>query len=512
MAAGPAMVLRATTGMCWTSLAIWTQTPTVKGNSMATLGKVFGTIGLVLLAVIGVLLAIVAVVLMWFNIPGNAAGMAAKSVCSATFVAGRPADAQALMQEDVVPAFPAVLSLIATDIDEENRAVTSRLFAIFDRTAAYLDERGCVLDAEPNPETTPYQPVAAKTGAWPNGDQADAADAWPDGVDGAGLQQVVEQAFVGEGDPEAANARGVAVVQDGKLLITRTGTGLEEGTALHGWSMTKTVTGMLAFKVFEDRGISWDTPVVDAFTGEREPDWAADWRTDERANITIADLFYMRDGLANDEGYEPWDPVVQMLYGEDNMGAWAAGHPAEFPAGERWEYLSATTNILADVVKHQFDTDDEYWQYPTTALFEPLGIDSATLETDDSGTWVGSSYLWADVLDWARLGELMLNDGDWDGAEVLPAGWLDRATTQALDEGEGAGYGAQSWLPANPVGGECKDTPGIPEDTVSMEGHWGQLVVMIPSQDAVITRLGWTFDSDQFDGCQFIADVSATLG
>ena len=240
-------------------------------------------------------------------------------------------------------------------------------------------------------------------------------------------------------------------------------------------------------------------------------DWAADWRADDRSKITVADLLYMRTGLDIDEGYLPWDPVVEMLYGQDDMARWAAGHGLQAEPGTHWEYLSAVSNILAQVVRAQFDSDAEYWAYPRSALFDAIGADSATLETDTSGTWVASSYLWASTADWARLGQLMLDDGRWQGKQVLPAGWLALAQTSALPQGEGAGYGAGSWLPGDPVGGECRDTPGVPADTVSMEGHWGQLVAMVPSRGAVIVRLGWTFDSDQFDGCRFVSDVLAAL-
>jgi CubicO group peptidase (beta-lactamase class C family) len=80
-----------------------------------------------------------------------------------------------------------------------------------------------------------------------------------------------------------------------------------------------------------------------------------------------------------------------------------------------------------------------------------------------------------------------------------------------MADGEGHGYGAQTWLPADPIGGECREVAGVPEDTLSMEGHWGQLVAMVPSRDAVVVRLGWTVVDDGFDSCQFIADVLATL-
>jgi hypothetical protein len=80
-----------------------------------------------------------------------------------------------------------------------------------------------------------------------------------------------------------------------------------------------------------------------------------------------------------------------------------------------------------------------------------------------------------------------------------------------MPDGEGHGYGAQTWMLGDPIGGECKDYPGEPEDTMAMEGHWGQLVAMIPSRNAQVVRLGWTFESDQYDMCQLISDALAAL-
>jgi len=465
---------------------------------------------LTLLAVVLLLVAAIIGVMLYFDIPSNAAGMAAKSVCSAAFVAGRDPDAATLMEQDVLPASPA-LSLVSTQVDAAQHTVTGEFLGLFDRRASLLDKRGCVLDTEPDPAAEPYVAATPDPRPWPTGEAAVPEADWPRGVDAAALTGVVDAAFEGSGDPLAANARGVAVVQDGRLLVLRDGADVAPGTALHGWSMTKTVAGMLAYAKLTEDGIDLETPVVDVFPPDREPSWVAQWREDDRAEITVADLVFMRPGLAVDEGYQPWEPVVQMLYGEPDMAGWAADHPTDSAPGTSWEYLSATSNILADVVKAQFATDEQYWTHSKDALFDPIGLTSATLETDTTGTWVGSSYLWASVTDWARLGQVMLDDGRWDGRQVLPPGWLDLAATPAMPDGDGHGYGAQTWIPGDPIGGECKDTPGIPRDTLSMEGHWGQLVAMIPSKNAVIVRLGWTFESDQFDACRFISDVAATL-
>jgi CubicO group peptidase (beta-lactamase class C family) len=463
---------------------------------------VLGGLALVLVLLVGVI-----GFLLYQQTPQNASGWAAKAVCSGAWVAGR--DPDVVFEEDVVGVSVA-FKAVSVEIDESTLSVTGRTLGLFPRTASLQRDRGCVLDLPPDPAAEPYVPTAT-TATWPQGNRPlDEAD-WPAGVDAQALNETVDVAFDGAGDIAAANARAVAVAQDGELLVLREAPGFEGGAALHGWSMTKTVAGMLAYKLLADNGVPLDTPVVDAFPPGREPAWVADWRSDERATITIRNLFGMTDGLANVEGYTPFDDTVAMLNVEPDMAAYAASAPAEYPPGTRFNYTSQTSNILAAVSRAQLATDEEYWTYPDRALFDPIGVTSATLETDTSGTWVGSSYLWANVADWTRLGQLALQDGQWEGRRVLPEGWLEFASTQVLPEGEGAGYSAQAWLPGNPVGGECRNLPGFPSDTVAMQGHWGQKIAIVPSKKAVIVRLGWTFDSDQFDYCAFWNDALAAL-
>jgi CubicO group peptidase (beta-lactamase class C family) len=462
------------------------------------------------LLLVAVVLATAVGALLYLHIPSNASGMAAESVCSAAFMGGRQGDAKTLMKQDVLPASP-VLTVVSTSVDSDGHTVTGRFLGLFPRTASLVSDRGCVLDLPADPSAQPYVPAAPDPAPWPRGDSPVSPGAWPDGSDPGPLQRVVDDALQGSGDPTLANARGVAVVQDGRLLVQRDGKDIAPNTALHGWSMTKTVAAMLAWKRFGEVGLPLDTPVVDAFPDGAAPSWVAQWRGDDRSRITVADLVFMRPGLAIDESYDPWGSVVQMLYGEPDMSSWAADHPTDHDPGTHWEYLSAVSNILAQVVRAQFPDDASYWSYPRTALFGPIGATSAQLATDTHGNWVGSSYLWASAGDWARLGQVMLDDGAWRGRQVLPAGWWRLAGTPAVPDGEGHGYGAQTWIPADPVGGECRGTPGVPADTLTMEGHWGQVVAMIPSRNAVVVRLGWTFDEAQFDACRFVSDVVAAL-
>ncbi|MGD9956348.1 MAG: serine hydrolase domain-containing protein [Candidatus Nanopelagicales bacterium] len=462
-----------------------------------------------ILAGLGILVLVLLVaaigVLLWFHIPSNAAGVVAQTVCSAKYVAGRDLPTEELVAQDVTPQSP-ILGVVSTEVDDASHTVTSKFLGLFPRTSALQSGHGCVLDAPADPAAEPYVPAPRDAAAWPAGDGTGTVD----GVDTGALVKVVDDAFEGSDDPMGMAARGIAVVQDGTLVLLQDGRGTTENTALLGWSMTKTVTGMLAYKKLTEAGIPIETPVVDAFPEGREPSWVADWRKDDRATVTIADLMYMRSGLALGEGYGPTGDVVQMLYGEPDMSGWAAQHPLDHEPATYWEYLSASTNILAAVVKAQFATDQEYADYARTALFEPLGLTTATLSPDASGTWVGSSYLWASTADWARLGQLMLDDGTWQGTQIIPAGWWKLAGTPAMPTGEGHGYGAQTWIPGVADGGECASTPDYPKDALLMEGHYGQVVAMIPSKKAVIVRLGWTVIPD-FDSCAFVRDVAKTL-
>ncbi len=456
------------------------------------------TVALLLLVVVAGLIAI--------GLPQFGAGMAAKGVCSALFVAGRAADH--ILEQEVLPASALLLPVHIT-IDKANHTVTATYAGVVSRRAALLRDRGCVLDVEPDPGAVAYVPAVNAAALWPQGDAALPVGQWGTGVDAAALQAAVDGAFVGAGDPDGANARGIAVVHRGRLLMAREAPGFAPGTPLHGWSMTKTVNAMLVHKLAAEAGLPLDAAVVDAFPPGRTPAWVEPWRTDGRKAIKVSDLLYMRDGLDSVEDYNPWGSVPIMLWREPDVAAWAAHYPPAAAPATRWRYLSASANLLSAVARGRFANDAEYWAYPRNALFDPIGARSATLESDPAGNWVGSSFLWASIQDWARLGQLTLQDGAWEGRAVLPPGWLARASSPALAQGEGEAYGAQTWLFGNRAHGQCKNYLGVPEDAVAMGGHWGQMVVAVPSLQAVVVRLGWIHGA--YDECQLLESILKTL-
>ncbi|MGE3923181.1 MAG: serine hydrolase domain-containing protein [Lautropia sp.] len=473
-------------------------------------------IGAALLAPIVVVAA-----LAWLGIPRTGAGMAAKAVCSGVFVADRPpAD---VIARDVLPASP-LLRLAGVTLDGGARTVHGTMLWSGPRAARWLPGLGCVLD--PTPEL-----AAAATAAGIGADErtpfpsngAAAPAPWPDdpgaGVDRAAIARIVDEQFAAGPDGSDRRAtRALLILHDGRLLAERYGAGFDAETRQIGWSMTKTVLGMLVIKRLAEQNLPLSTPVLEWIAPARRPAWLDAWQHDQRRQITVADLLLMRDGLAHVEGYAPWSAVPRMLWNETDVAAYVGAAPADAPAGSRWRYLSASTNLLSGLLRLTFDDDAAYWRYPETALLRAIGANSMVIESDASGNLIASSYGWATPRDFARIGELIRRQGaSADGTPLLPPHWWQVATAPpplpagAAAQPAATAYGAQTWLPGAAGSSFCGNGQRLPADTVALTGHWGQLVAAIPSRGLVVVRLGMTLTRDGFDRCALLERVAAAL-
>jgi len=226
------------------------------------------------------------------------------------------------------------------------------------------------------------------------------------------------------------------------------------------------------------------------------PEWQG--ADDPRAAITVDQMLRMSSGLEFDETYAVGTDVTRMLSLEPNAGRFAAAKPLAHEPGEVWAYSSGTSNILAQVIRETVGgAPQDHYNFAQDNLFGPIGATSFRLETDASGTHIGSSYIYATARDWARLGQLYLEDGIWNGVSILPQGWVDYSRTPTSNNPY-RNYGAHFWLNRDPVSGTPPDAtfpapmwPDAPRDAYSMNGFQGQHVVIIPSQDLVIVRLGF---------------------
>ena len=387
-------------------------------------------------------------------------GYAAKNLASATFVSGRnPADVEAL---DLNFSF---IKFTKNKVDMDKKTVTSR-FLWSKSVAAFRDGYGVTLLRGKGKKAFLAQ-------AYPLPVQDAIADPLPAGdPELVARLEPIAKALV---DDKAYNGTPFAfvVLHNGAVVAERYGEGIGPDTQLLSWSMGKSFTNALV-------GIMAGDGMVDINAPMDIPQWQGDGRKE----ITLNDLMQMQSGLEWNENYGNRSDVNLMLHRETDMGLYALKKPLENKPGSVWYYSSGSTNIVMRYLRGKFSSDEAFLAYIRERLFAPLSIVNAHFEPDMSGTPVGSSYLYVTARDFARFGELYLEDGCFSGERILPEGWVDYTVTPA-SASEGA-YGAFFWLNRNNV---C---PDVPEDMFSCQGHDGQEIYIIPSKDLVVVVLGYS--------------------
>jgi CubicO group peptidase (beta-lactamase class C family) len=266
-----------------------------------------------------------------------------------------------------------------------------------------------------------------------------------------------------------------------------------------GWSMAKSITSALIGMLVRDGRLRVDAPAP-------VPEWSKP--DDPRHAITLIDLLQQCSGLQFEENYLKSSDATKMLFERADMGAYTAAHPLKQPPGTLWYYSSGNSNIVSRIIR-QTVGEEKYHAFPYERLFYPTGMYSAILEPDASGTFVGSSYMYATARDWARFGLLYLGDGVFNGVRLLPEGWVRKSTTPAPAAPRGQ-YGYQFWLNAGTKDDPSDRTyPHAPPDLFCADGFEGQNVFIIPSRQLVVVRLGLT--KGKFNADRFLGDVLDAL-
>jgi hypothetical protein len=173
-----------------------------------------------------------------------------------------------------------------------------------------------------------------------------------------------------------------------------------------------------------------------------------------------------------------------MLFVELDAAAFAADKGIRYTPGTHWEYMSGSTVLASRVVFNATGgTLESSQRFYREALLKPLGAASFTMETDTAGTFIGSSFVLANAHDWAKFGQLYLNDGVWERKRLLPEGWRDYVTRHTPASGTNS-YGAGFWTLGH------SGLENLPQDAFYANGFQGQYVIVVPSYALVIVRLG----------------------
>jgi CubicO group peptidase (beta-lactamase class C family) len=326
------------------------------------------------------------------------------------------------------------------------------------------------------------------------------------GTDREKLAEAVEALFTREGIGET---RAVIVMHAGEIAAERYGEGYGPETRFVGWSMSKTVTGVLVGMMVADGRLRLDdSPPI--------PRWQR--AGDPRGEITLRQLLQMRSGLRHEEKAEPvyTSPEVRMMFldGRDDMAGWAEAQPLESEPGSAFDYSTPATMILSDVAARVLapnggaaERQAAMADYLRARLAGPLGMDSLVAEYDRAGTMMGGSMVWASAPDWARFGEFLRHKGSVAGAQIVPRGWIEFMTTPSPHAPD---YGALLWLNRKSGGEREVLFPDQgPANLFAAVGHLGQYVLVSPDQKLVVVRLGKTDDVDRPALVDALAEIVA---
>ncbi len=393
-------------------------------------------------------------------------GYAAHNACAVREVADRDDPETDLPPNPLVPVLSA-----DTEGDRTDGTVLGLLSK---QTAWHTPGYGCALGerAPKLPPVTEVDPTDNPFSATPTPEMA------PD------IEAAVSTAFGDDlsGPRRAAlGTRAVLVVKGGELVAERYAPGFDADTRQLGWSMTKSMAALLTGRLVQEGVVSLDDDGL-------RPEW-----TDGRAEITVRQLLQMTSGLGWDETYALGSEVTRMLYLEADMPAYVAAQPLAHEPGSYLQYSTGSSTLLCDVLADKAEQAGMAGgaDLPRRELLAPLGMESAVLETDAEAQPVCGSYLWATPRDWAALGAFALADGVWGGERLLPEGWMQQAATPVDTEVErgSEGYGSGWWANVDTTGAVLDDR--LPADAYSAEGHDGQRIVVVPSEDVVVVRLGF---------------------
>jgi len=409
----------------------------------------------------------------------------AKIMCSAVFITGLDAEFAAENVGYFTGPYEERAKVGKPVIDRVSKEVRITLPNGVTRTAKYLGSQGCVT-LPPGQTSVNFTPVAVKsrlpdpaTHLWPMGDLVP-KERLPGQINATKLKQAVDAAF----EPVDGMTAAFVVTWRGHLIAERYGKGITAQTPLEGWSMGKSLTATLL-------GILIKQGIYELWQPAPIPEWQIPG--DPRAAIRIADILHMSSGLRirapQDPDFDPSGPYPDHLYlytGSVNSFHFAATRPLQWPPNTVGRYHNTDPVLINYLIRLALEKQkEEYLSFPQRALFDKIGIRTMVMETDPFGNFLAQGYELASGRDWARLGNLYLQDGVWNGERILPEGYAAFVSTPApaWEADKRPIYGGFFWINGD-------GAFPVPKQAYYMAGAGGQTTLIIPSHDLVVVRLG----------------------
>ena len=290
------------------------------------------------------------------------------------------------------------------------------------------------------------------------------------------------------------------VLHKGEIVLERYADGFDITTRTRTWSTAKSIASTLIGMKVDSGILALDAPLafewLPAIKDRPAPD--------PRDAITLRHALHMSSGLY------PVDSFGMEYATGSGLAYWAGASSVDGmrnrglirEPGTFWDYENYDTLLAVFALKQTFANESDYQLFPHKALFDRLGMTNTLASSDRFGDFIFSSQVYTNARDLARFGLLFLQNGQWQGEQLISREWIDFVRTPAPASGvRGNDYGGQWWL----VPDERKNE--VPSDAYSTAGNRGQYVIVVPSHDLVIVRRGLDYGRQGFNRWDLLREV-----
>lgn len=294
---------------------------------------------------------------------------------------------------------------------------------------------------------------------------------------------------------EEHNTTAFLVIQNGEIIHEQYWKDCQDSTASNMFSVTKSIVSLLIGVAIEEGKIT--------SIKERIGNYLPEFSKDNRGDITIQNLLTMSSGLDWDEQYSsPFSVTTQAYYG-NNLRELVMKQKSITAPGKTFKYLSSDTQLLAYILEKA--TGQTISDYAQEKIWQPIGAEYKAIWSKDgeNGDERAFCCFHTNAKDIARIGQLILNNGNWNGMQIVPEKYIKGVTRplKGMLDKNGAAldhYGYQWWI-----------LPTAKEAIPYMRGHKGQYIYSVRSKNAVIVRLGE--DKDKRELGPITADIPKYL-
>ncbi len=336
------------------------------------------------------------------------------------------------------------------------------LLRIFLLCAALGLLAGCSTAAPAPAQTLTATPAAGEAFDWPTSTPEE------QGMDPAALAKAAEL-----GKQSDLNLDSLLVLRNGVLVSETYYKSFTQETPHELFSVTKSFTSTL-IGIALDQGVipGTDRPVLEYF-----PELEIAAVDAQKRAMTVENLLTMTSGLDWAEG----DPIYRAMYMSNHWAKFVLDMPMRSRPGSEFNYCSGCSHVLSAILAAAAGTDTR--KYADTYLLGPLGLEDARWDTSAEGSLIGGWGLYLTPRQMARLGQLFLQEGQWQGRSIVSAGWVRRATEKHAEAEGDWDYGYQWWV---------EESLG----SYSAIGRYGQLIYVHPASNLVVVTTAQAEDAD----------------